>query len=211
MSSAHESTRVPSLSARAARGDEQAFTELVRETSPLVFRLAVRGLGSAEEARDVVQETYLRAWQRLHTVRDHDTIVGWLCRICRNLVTDRLRARTRKSVNLDRLAQVLGPVLEQMAAEQPRADELLADARARAALWQLIGDLKEKHRAVLLLRVADGLDNQQIAQALGCPIGTVESRLHRARLALARKLKKTRAYALDRHTSTRHPRRAHEL
>ena len=81
------------LAARAARGDSVAFRALLNATSAVVYRVALRTVGDSADAEDVVQETYVRAWQRLPTLKDHGAVVGWLCRIAANIATDKLRAR----------------------------------------------------------------------------------------------------------------------
>ncbi len=177
------------IAAAAVGGDEQAFRALVERTSRLIYRLALRYVGSAAEAQDVVQDTYIKAWQNLSTLRDRGAVVGWLCRVCRNVATDRLRASRRRPA-VEPGAADLSPRLDRVASSAPDPEERLARAEAGAAMAALLGELREKHRVVLLLHEVDGMTSEEIAVALGCPIGTVESRLHRARLALAGKLER---------------------
>jgi RNA polymerase sigma-70 factor (ECF subfamily) len=186
------STRVASLSATAARGDTSAFRELVAVTTPTVYRLALRIAGSEAEAEDVTQETFVRVWQKLATLRDHQAAFGWICRIARNVATDVVRTRKRRptqSLSMPTGAglEALGDVLEDAT---PSVEERLSNAEAARAVLALVDQLKEKHRVVLLLREVDGMTTVETAAALGIPEGTVESRLHRARRALAAKIER---------------------
>lgn len=190
------------LARRAAGGDRQAFTDLVRHTTPTVYRLALRMVGAESEAADIVQDTYIRAWQSVARLRDPAAALGWVCRICRNLCTDHLRARKRRPAAFigdggdgaafgasDRAGDALGHFLGQDSSPLDPAT-LAASSQASDAIWQLVQTLRDKYRIVLLLHVVEGMSNDEISVALGCPVGTVESRLHRARQELAGKLER---------------------
>lgn len=186
------STRVASLSATAAGGDTTAFRQLVALTTPTVYRLALRITGAEAEAQDAVQETFVRVWQKLGTLRDHQAALGWMCRIARNVSTDAVRSRKRRPTQS--LSAPIGAHLEALVDviedSTPSAEERLSNAEAARAVLALVDELKEKHRVVLLLREVDGMTTAEIATALGIPAGTVESRLHRARRALAAKIER---------------------
>jgi RNA polymerase sigma-70 factor (ECF subfamily) len=170
----------------AASGDVTAFRRLVECTTPIVYRVVLRVLHNEPDASDVLQETYLRVWRKLPELRDSSAALSWICRIGRNLALERIRSRRRHPT------EPLEP--EGMAAREMDPEEALTRAREGAALAALMEELKPKHRVVLLLREVDGLSYQEIAAALECSVGTVESRLHRARAALAKSAKKlTRA------------------
>lgn len=186
-----EKKEFESLSARAAAGDRQAFTELVERSQKTVYRLAFRIVGNADEAADVVQETYVRAWQGLKTVRDHGAAYSWICRVARNVSYERFRGpRRREMLVLDAgIGESRTPLVEQLASDGQGPEQQLGSEELGAMVRKAMGKLKEKHRLVLSLREMDGMSYEEVATALGCSIGTVESRLHRARTALARKLK----------------------
>ncbi len=159
-----------------------AFRALVHATTPTAYRLALRILRSDADARDAVQETYARAWQGRHRLRDPAAAPGWIYRICRNVSMDRARARARMpAVDLDE---------EQLTGAAPSPEQRLAAAQASQELVRAIDSLKDKHRIVVLLRDVDGMTYEDIATALGVPVGTVESRLHRGRAALAKALRR---------------------
>ncbi|HKE17621.1 MAG TPA: RNA polymerase sigma factor [Kofleriaceae bacterium] len=175
---------------RARAGERDAFRELIERTSPRIYRLALRVLGDPDEADDVVQETYIRAWGSLEELRDPAAVMGWLSRVARNAARDRLRWwKRRPRESFDEAALPLARLVQQ-ADSAPLADEQLAAAETGAAVARAVAALPDKHRVVLLLREADGMSYDEIAEALGVAVGTVESRLHRARAALARRLKR---------------------
>lgn len=168
------------LVSRAQGGDAAAFREVVERSHVLVFRLAAALVGDLDEAADVVQETYIRAWQRLSELRDGAAAVGWICRIARNLASDRRRSWWSRS----RVPLEGGPA----PSLDPAPDAALAAAEEARAVRRALARLPEKHRTVLALREVEGLGYEEIALALGVPVGTVESRLFRARQGLAREL-----------------------
>jgi len=180
------------LVAKAANGDTDAFRAIVDATSTLVYKVALRTVGSQADAEDVVQETYVRAWKRLGSVRDPNAVVGWLCRIARNVSIDLVRSQgRRKALSLDQLvAGGTTPLVEALASDRPIASDKLESVALQAALAALIDQVKEKYRTVLLLREVDGMSYNQIAVALNIPPGTVESRLHRGRKILAKKIER---------------------
>jgi len=172
----------------AARGERDSFRQWVLEVTPVVHALALRITGDGTDAEDVVQETMVKAWQRFPELRDPQASLGWACAIARSTALDRTRANgRRRSEPLDTSDPDHARALEDGAPES-HAEASIDRARARAAVRQAVDALGEKHRTALLLREADGLSNEQVAAALGIPLGTVESRLHRARHALATRL-----------------------
>jgi RNA polymerase sigma-70 factor (ECF subfamily) len=185
-----EGGELAAVAARVRAGERDAFRELIELTTPRIYRLAVRMLGDPDEADDVVQETYIRAWGRLEELRDPAAVLGWLSRVARNAARDRLRWwKRRRRESFDEAGAPLARMVA-MADSAPLADEALAAAQTGAAVARAVAALPDKHRVVLLLREADGMSYEEIAESLGVAVGTVESRLHRARAALARKLER---------------------
>lgn len=182
------------LAARMRDRDAGAFEAWVRAVHPLVYRLCRRLVAHPTDAEDAVQETFLRAWQNASTLRDPVAHRAWVCRIARHVCADRARgAAAREQPILDEDARTAG--LRALASDERPADETLHAAEVRAVVSGALGKLKEKHRVVLVLREIDDLDYEEIADALGIPIGTVESRLHRARAELGRALARQRLIA----------------
>jgi RNA polymerase sigma-70 factor (ECF subfamily) len=168
--------------------DATSFREVVERTHATVFRLACALVADRDEAADVTQETYVRAWSRRGELRDPAAVLGWLGRIARNVAHDRRRSwwtRIRAP-----LAEAEALPAHDAAAG---ADELLGAAQEARSVRRAMQLLPEKQRVVLALREVEGLSYEEIAQVLGVPVGTVESRLHRARAALAKRLQAWRA------------------
>lgn len=176
---------------RILAGDEAAFTELVRRYEGKVYQLALRLTGNQMDANDVIQEVFLSVYQKLHTFRGQAAFSSWLYRITANASFARLNQRKRQaSVSID-------DVLPAVEGQSPggtfsewsqKPDTILFNKEARAALEQAINDLPEEFRTVVILRDVENQSNQDVAEVLNLSVAAVKSRLHRARLALRRKL-----------------------
>jgi len=163
------------LVARARTGDREAFAELVRRYQRLVFAVSYRLLGDPDLAEDVVQDTFIRAFFSLERFRG-TTMRAWLLRIAHNAALDQLRARARRpTVPLEQAGEHAAFDLPESSIEQ---------AGLRAALEAALAALPVEQRAVVVLADVEGLPYEEIAQALGLPLGTVKSRLARARVRL---------------------------
>lgn len=177
------------LAARAARGDSTAFRALLNATNGVVYRVALRTVGDTADAEDVVQETYVRAWQRLPGLKDHGAIVGWLCRIATNIATDKLRARKSRPQVLanDDDARI---AVERLTNDTPGAESLINSREVSAVVRAAVMEVDERYRVAMLLKDVDGLPAAEIAAALDIPVGTVESRASRGRDQLKQRLSK---------------------
>ena len=159
--------------ARARRGDLAAFEELVRECQADVYRFALYLTRDRAMAEDVTQETFLRAFRFIRGFRGGSRFSSWLLRIARNCSMDALR-RPRPEAPLDERLEPLGrPV---------------ADAAARTELQAALAAISPEHRESFLLTEVLGLSYQEVADVLGIRVGTVKSRMFRARQALCRAL-----------------------
>ncbi len=167
--------------AEARRNFQQTIVEYQDRLYNLVFRM----VGDREEARELTQEAFLRAWAGLVNFRADSAMYTWLARIGMNLALSHLRRRQRRDEqSLDAVGgadcwaqnrEISGP----QAAQGNEQRQQVAAA---------LGRLGDEHRAVLVLRDVDGLDYEHIAQVLELPLGTLKSRLFRARLALREQL-----------------------
>lgn len=165
---------------RARAGDRQAFAGLVTEFSPLIFHIAYSMVWQVEDAEDVVQETFLKAYVNLRDLRELRAFPAWVGRIARNAAQNRLRhKRARPEVTLETFDT---GQLPSAAGEQ--ADAIVA-GETRTALEAAIRNLPEHYRTPLLLRVKAGTSYAEIAAVLEIPIGTVRSRIHAARERVA--------------------------
>jgi RNA polymerase sigma-70 factor, ECF subfamily len=166
-------------------GEARAFEELVTTYQHRVFGVAVRMLGNSAEAEEVAQETFLRAHRALAEFRGDAKLSTWLYAITSRLCLNRLasgegRMSRARAQGLDRLPATAGG--------EPGAD--LERSEREAALHRAIAELPEERRIVVVLRDLEGLAYDEIAAALSLELGTVRSRLHRARLDLKEKLER---------------------
>lgn len=164
-----------SLVERARAGDRDAFDVLVRQMVDAVYRTAYVILGNAADAEDATQEAFIAAWRALPSLRDVDRFEAWLGRIVRNACHTTLR-RERSRV---RPLQLAGHV--EAAGGDPTDDVVNAEAFDRA-----FDALTIEQRALLVAHHLDGTDIATLAREMDIPLGTVKSRLHAARTALAR-------------------------
>ena len=174
---------------RARRGDRDAFRELVERHQRRVAALALGIVRNREDALDIVQETFTKAYQNLDRFKGDAGFYTWVYRIAYNLCVDHQRREAKQAQSpLDAdesMAETRG------FADAPRADEPFArarDAEIARRVRQAIAELTPDHRAVILLREVEGLSYAEISQVLDCPKGTVMSRLHYARRALQARL-----------------------
>jgi RNA polymerase sigma-70 factor (ECF subfamily) len=182
-------TETAELARKAAQGDTGAFRSLIEATQGVVYRVALRSIGNDADADDVVQETFVRAWQKLGTMKNEAAVVGWLCAIARNVATDRRRARKNHPAPFvdDESARV---AVERLCSDAPGAESLVSSRESAAVVRAAVAELDEKYRIALLLKDVDGMSAPEIAAALDIPVGTVESRASRARSLLAGKLRR---------------------
>ncbi len=172
------------LVARAQASDREAFDRLVDETHSLAYATAYRLIGDPDAACDATQDAYVRAYASLHTFRGSSSFSTWLYRIVVNVSLDLLRRRARTPERLV-LADEEHDEREIEVAD-PSAD-LQADVERRerqAAVLRALQRVSDDHRAVLVLFDLNGLSYEEMAEVLAVPLGTVKSRLNRARLAL---------------------------
>jgi len=168
----------------AAGGDRNAFHALVERHSDGLFRLAVSLSRNRADAEDVLQETFVGAYRGLSKFNGHAAVKTWLTQILIRQAAKMWNKskRSREAVAIDSPAgEAAGEALSRPSSE--------ADVDRRLDLMQVIDGLPEDHRQVILLREVQGLSYEEIAQVLGVPRGTVESRLHRARSRLKQRLK----------------------
>ncbi|MFF3258750.1 RNA polymerase sigma factor [Streptomyces sp. NPDC002932] len=169
-----------SLRARIRAGDPDAFGGLFDDYAQTVFRYAVRSTGDWAGAEDIVSLTFLEAWRLRATLRESDEeLRPWLLGIATNVLRNTRRAARRHDAALTRMP--VRPAVPDF------ADELVGrihDAEQLAAAQAALRRLRPKEREVFLLCVWDGLDYRDAARALGVPVGTVRSRLSRARKRL---------------------------
>lgn len=168
-------------------GHTEAFSQLVVRYQNRLFTTLVNLLGSAEDARDVAQESFVHAFQKLHTFRGDSAFYSWLFRIALNSAVSYQRKQSRVLVSIEAAREQTG---QEPASEHPESDPGFAlDVSEKQALVRsAMAELSEEYRTVLVLKEVDGLKYEEIADIVDCPIGTVRSRIHRARTELRSKL-----------------------
>src|SRR6201987_3917528 len=185
--------REAALVQRCAAGDELACAELVAEHQRMVVQLAVNLLGDRDEALDLSQDVFLRVFRTIHRFRGHSSLRTWIYRIAVNQARNRHRFWRRRhradQVSLDLHVAAHGelPSGADMGPERALAQKELA-----VRLQQALDRLPFDQRTAIVLREVDGLSYEEIAFSLGVAVGTVKSRLTRARHALRLDLQEAR-------------------
>ncbi len=153
------------------------------------------------EADDLTQETFLRAIRKLDTLHDDTKLSAWLYRIATNICHDRYRqiSRRRESVSLDTSADENSGSMEPTIADidNPGLDQLLERSEMSGCVQRYMEELPDSYRAVILLHDLEGMTNDEIAKMLGCSLGSVKIRLHRARAKLKSALENGCAFSTD--------------
>jgi RNA polymerase sigma-70 factor, ECF subfamily len=177
------------LVARSIGGDTESFNQLIRRWEKPIYALAYRTIGREDDARDVVQETFLRAFRGLGGFRGQAKFSSWLYRIALNLCRDWMRRQRRAPVVLT----PDGVDLVELAGEgegAERADDMVARQDLRLAVARAMRALPEEQRAAIVLKEYHDLTFQEIADLLGCPLSTVKTRLYQGLTVLRKELER---------------------
>ncbi len=185
--------REAALVQRCASGEESAYAELVADHQRMVVQLAVNLLGDRDEALDLSQEVFLKVFRTIRRFRGHSSLRTWIYRIAVNQARNRHRFWRRRhradQVSLDAHVAVHG---EFLSGGHSRPDRLLAQKELARCLERALDHLPFDQRSAIVLREVDGLSYEEIAFSLGVAVGTVKSRLTRARQALRLELREAR-------------------
>ncbi|HEV8001218.1 MAG TPA: sigma-70 family RNA polymerase sigma factor [Planctomycetaceae bacterium] len=168
-------------------GRTEAFGELVIRYQDRLCNSLFRVLGSADDARDAAQDAFVQAFQKLKTFRGNSAFYSWLFRIALNAAaTQRRRTRTRPT-SIDSMREMSGRTPIDPHPETAPSHSL-ERAERQKAVQAALAALPAEFRIPLVLKEVDGMKYQEIAEIVGCPIGTVRSRIHRARAELRQRL-----------------------
>ncbi len=178
---------------RYLAGEEDAFYSLVSKYKNPITNFITRIIGNYDQAVDLTQETFLRVYKSLGSYRSDYQFSTWIYRIASNLAIDELRWRKRRGLFGRQNASREEPEKEtapeeQLADTRRSADEVLADMQYRKLIQEAIQTLPPAYRTVFVLNAVEEMDYEKIGQVLGCSLGTVKSRLHRAKSLLQKKL-----------------------
>jgi RNA polymerase sigma-70 factor, ECF subfamily len=178
------------LVARSRGGDLESFNQLILRWERPIYALAYRVIGREEDARDVVQETFLRAFRALPGFKGQAKFSSWLYRIALNLCRDWIRRRRRsplvelpEGVDPIELATERGPV--------ETVEDLASRKELSEAVAQAMSLLPEEQRTAIILKEYHGMTFQEIADLQGCPLSTVKTRLYQGLSVLRRNLEKS--------------------
>lgn len=167
---------------RAREGDYGAFETLFERHRTLVYRFVFQMTGRRDDAEDMVQEAFVRAYQNLHKYRDEAKFTTWLLRIASNLCTDQARMTTRRSAL--EVQEASGALDWMTIGDQENPIENLEQDRRAIVLRKALNALPVHHRSVIILRDLEEREYPEIAQILGCTVGGAKLRVLRARRAL---------------------------
>jgi len=186
--------REASLVQRCASGEEAAYSELVGDHQRMVVQLAVNLLGDRDEALDLSQEVFLKVFRTIHRFRGQSSLRTWIYRIAVNQARNRHRFWRRRhrgdQVSLDAHVAAHG---EFLSGGLSRPDRVLDQKELASRLQSALDHLPFDQRTAIVLREVDGLSYEEIAFSLGVAVGTVKSRLTRARQALRLELREARS------------------
>lgn len=175
---------------RAKQGDNRAFDALVRKYQHKIVKLVSRYLHDPHESLDVAQDAFLKAYRALPNFRGDSAFYTWLYRIAINTAKNHLVARGRRPPDGDVDAQEAEQYDGQSGLKEYATPEhLLLRDEIEQTVFRAIDDLPEDLRTAITLRELDGMSYEEIAQTMDCPVGTVRSRIFRAREAIDHKLR----------------------
>lgn len=179
------------LCARVAEGDEAAFAALVERYQHRIFGFCARMLGGDRaEAEDLAQDVFLTVYRNAGEFRGDCAFSTWLFRIAKNQTLNRIKYLERRGRSArrsegeapdERIARLVDP-------DARSPDDAMAEQQTARMVQEAIDELHEEHRAVVVLRDLEDLSYEEISEMTGLPLGTVKSRIHRARSALAKRL-----------------------
>lgn len=173
---------------RCQAGHSEAFDELVIRYRTRVFAMIYNMVHNEQDAWDLAQESFVKAWKSINRFRRHSSFYTWIYRIVMNVTIDWLRKKQIRGAGAEFDDAVQMKEIDPASRTVPKADPLphqrLEHAEIRARIEKAIKQLSPEHRAVILMKEIEGMQYHEIAETLGCSIGTVMSRLFYARKKL---------------------------
>src|SRR2546422_3162903 len=170
------------------KGDSAAFDELVVRYRTRVFGMIYNMVHNEQDAWDLAQDSFVKAWKSIRRFRGQSSFYTWIYRIVTNVTIDWLRKKQVKGTGAEFDDSIALKTIDPASRTVPKADALpyqqMERDEIRARIEEAIGQLSPEHRAVILMKETEGMQYHEIAEALGCSIGTVMSRLFYARKKL---------------------------
>ena len=171
------------LITQTREGDTAAFGELVLRYQDRLFNTVVRLVDNVEDSRDVVQETFLHAYQSLNSFKGDSLFFTWLYRIAVNTAIS-MKRKQRHVLRIQPAGQEKNTIDPLDRSEENRPGRAIEMAEEERKVHEALGKLSAEHRAVLVMKDMEGMKYEEMAEILDVPVGTIRSRLHRARLEM---------------------------
>ena len=173
---------------KAKSGDLDSYQKVYQAYARKVLNFVYRMVGSAEEAEDLTQETFLTVYQKLGSLKDNSKFEPWLFRIARNYVYQRYRSRPPAGVSID-VQDEDGHEVYQLADARKNPDEAFQAQELERVVQEIISALPEKYREVFVLSALQHLSYEEIAEIVGRSLASVKTDIHRARLIVRKQVK----------------------
>ncbi|MCM8772688.1 MAG: sigma-70 family RNA polymerase sigma factor [Candidatus Omnitrophica bacterium] len=174
---------------RAKNGDTKAFEELVNQTKDKIYNLGLRILGNKEDAADLLQETYIKAYESLPKFEGRSSFSTWLYRIATNFALMKLRKEKYKKISIDELKEKTDGTYKMDISDWTSNPYFYyKNEELKEVLNEAINSLPPKYKTVFILHDIEGLSIQEISEILSLSIPTTKTRIHRSRLYLREKL-----------------------
>ena len=174
-----------SLLTKARQGDVQSFEELTSSYYTKVFNICNRMLNNSEDASEQAQETFIKAFRYIKDFKGNCSIPTWLYRIATNVCLDYLRKiKNKKVVSLEQNITENTKIMDSLVSDNPGPEKVTEIKAQREAIRDALSKMNEKNRLIIVLRDFNGLSYDEISEILKAPVGTVKSRISRARSEL---------------------------
>ncbi|MFN3236852.1 MAG: RNA polymerase sigma factor RpoE [Pseudomonadales bacterium] len=185
---AEESVTDKQLVERVQRGDKRAYDLLVLKYQHKIVGLVGRYLRDQDEVQDVAQEAFIKAYRALPRFRGDSAFYTWLYRIAINTAKNHLVSRSRRPPDTDVDVDMEEGMHQESLSDMVNPENSLATDQLEAVVYKAIEDLAEDLKVAVTLREFEGLSYEEIAEVMDCPVGTVRSRIFRAREAIEKKI-----------------------
>lgn len=179
------------LVAKSKKGNFDAFEDLIGSYEKKAYNIAYRIMGNEEDAKDMAQEAFIKIYKSIQNFREESSFSTWLYRIVTNVCLDELRKRKKeKLVPLElNIETDKGTAVVELSAEKETPEDIFERVEKKQIIQNAIFSLGEDYKTVIILRDIQGFGYEEIAAILNCSLGTIKSRINRARNMLKEKLR----------------------